>query len=109
MELADRMEKLDITRAELARRLNTSPAYVTKVLGGNANFTLASMVKLAMALRGTLHVHIAERNVITHWQDQYPSGPIVSEGELAGISSTAKIVKTSRTPDKVMYVSSWAA
>lgn len=66
MDLANRMEKLGISRAELARRLGTSPAYITKILGGNANFTLATMVKLATALGGTLRVHIADRDVITH-------------------------------------------
>ncbi len=76
MDLANRMEKLKLTRAELARRLGTSQAYVTKILGGNANFTLATMVKLATVLEGTLHVHIADRGVTTHWLDEYASSHV---------------------------------
>lgn len=50
------MERKGISRSELARRLGTSPAYVTKILRGNANFTLATMVKLARALGADLRV-----------------------------------------------------
>jgi transcriptional regulator with XRE-family HTH domain len=72
------MEEKQISRAELARRLGTSRAYVTKLLDGNANFTLATMVKLAMALDGALHLHIADRRAATRWYDEMPA-----EGEPA--------------------------
>jgi len=49
-ELSRVMEEQQVSRAELARRLGSSQAYVTKVLRGNANFTLATMTKLARAL-----------------------------------------------------------
>lgn len=52
------MESRDISRSELARRLGTSPAYVTKILRGNANFTLGTMVKLARALEADLHLQL---------------------------------------------------
>jgi transcriptional regulator with XRE-family HTH domain len=58
--LCRRMEEKKISRAELARRMGTSRAYVTKLLGGDANFTLTTMVKLAMALEGTLQINIAD-------------------------------------------------
>jgi transcriptional regulator with XRE-family HTH domain len=67
------MEEKRISRAELARRLGTSRAYVTKLLDGNANFTLATMVKLAMALDGALHLHIADRRAATRWYDEMPA------------------------------------
>jgi len=53
-----RMEEEKVSRAELARRLGTSKAYVTKVLGGNANFTLYSLAKLALAVGGKVRVSI---------------------------------------------------
>jgi len=53
-----RMEAEGVSRAELARRLGTSKAYVTKVLGGNANFTLYSLTKLALAVEGRIRVSI---------------------------------------------------
>jgi ribosome-binding protein aMBF1 (putative translation factor) len=57
-----RMDELAISRSELARRLGTSPAYVTKILRGSANFTLASIVKLARALECDVSVCLAPRN-----------------------------------------------
>ncbi|HEV7668614.1 MAG TPA: helix-turn-helix transcriptional regulator [Thermoanaerobaculia bacterium] len=53
-----RMEEEKVSRAELARRLGTSKAYVTKVLGGNANFTLHSLAKLALAVGARVRVSV---------------------------------------------------
>jgi ribosome-binding protein aMBF1 (putative translation factor) len=47
--LNDAMSAHQISRAELARRIGASPAYVTKVLRGDANLTIATMAKLAGA------------------------------------------------------------
>lgn len=56
--LVREMERQGITRVELARRLGTSPAYVTKILRGKVNFTLATMVRLTRVLGGELHVQL---------------------------------------------------
>jgi plasmid maintenance system antidote protein VapI len=71
-DLARLMEEKEVTRAELARRMGTSRAYITKMLGGNANFTLLTMVKLAMALDGAVHIHIADKRAVTRWRDKMP-------------------------------------
>lgn len=57
-EVVRRMEEQGVSRSELARRLGTSPAYVTKLLRGNANLTLATMVRLARALESELHCRL---------------------------------------------------
>ncbi len=64
-ELSRRMEEEKISRGDLARRLGTSPAYVTKILRGNANFTLATMVKLARALGMELRIRLALPEKVT--------------------------------------------
>jgi len=48
--IIDAMEARGVTRSDLARRLEVSPAYVTKVLRGHANLSLESLAKLAFAL-----------------------------------------------------------
>ncbi len=50
------MERQGVSKAKLARRLGKSRAYVTKILQGNANFTLESLVKIARALDCRLDV-----------------------------------------------------
>jgi transcriptional regulator with XRE-family HTH domain len=69
------LERCGITRAELARRLGTSPAYVTKVLRGNANFTIETLARLAHALDGEFKFHIAPRGMHTRWFDVPPKPP----------------------------------
>ena len=56
-ELHERMQTLGITHAELARRMGTSRPYVTKLLDGG-NFTLHTMVKLAMALDTVVRIRL---------------------------------------------------
>lgn len=68
-ELYDLMVKKNITKAEMARTIGTSPAYITKVFSGNANFTVETMVRLTRALGGQVHIHIADENHIVKWYD----------------------------------------
>ena len=44
------MKRQGISKAELACRLGKSRAYVIKMLQGNANFTIESLVRIARAL-----------------------------------------------------------
>ena len=62
-ELAKRMDELGLTRAELARRLDTTPAYITKILRGNANFTLKSMVRIASVLESEFKSQMQPKSV----------------------------------------------
>jgi len=68
-EISRLMEEKQVTRAELARRINSSQAYITKVLRGNVNFTLTTMTKLARALGVIVHIHLAPEGVLVTWRD----------------------------------------
>jgi len=67
-----------ITRSELARRLGTSKAYITRLLAGNANPTLRSLVRLSLVLGVTPTVALRSA-----WDQQYPVGA-------AGIRGTSR-------------------
>ena len=56
--IEQRMDDRGVSRAELARRLGTSQAYVTKILAGNANFTMKSMVAMCQVLDARLRIDI---------------------------------------------------
>jgi transcriptional regulator with XRE-family HTH domain len=62
--LCEQMEVNGLNKAELARRLDKKPSYVTRVLSGSTNLTMKTMVSFAMALEVTfmpeLKVEIAE-------------------------------------------------
>ncbi len=63
LELDKRRKAEDISGIEFAKRIGTSPAYVTKVLRGDTNLTLASMIKLARATHGKISLRIIDENV----------------------------------------------
>ncbi len=48
--ICELMDKHDISRAELARRLGKSRAYVTRMLNGQPNMTLKTLTQIAVAL-----------------------------------------------------------
>ena len=68
-KIVARMETEGVTNAELAKRLDASPAYVTKVLRGSTNFTLETMVKISRALNTDLRVHLQPVGTKTQWVD----------------------------------------
>src|ERR1700681_2395433 len=69
-DLCTLMDEREITRAELALRIGSSRAYITTLLGGTANSTLTTMVKLAMAVGGAVHIHISDQRAVTRWHDE---------------------------------------
>jgi transcriptional regulator with XRE-family HTH domain len=52
------MEANGVSRSDLARRLGVSAAYITKVLRGNINFTVDSMVRLVRAAGGEVRIQV---------------------------------------------------
>lgn len=46
----DMMSKKELKQKDLAEKMNVSTAYISKVLNGNINMTLATMSKIAKAL-----------------------------------------------------------
>jgi transcriptional regulator with XRE-family HTH domain len=69
-ELSRWMRERKISRSALAARIGHSPAYVTKVLRGDANFTAATMTKLAQAMGAEVRIHLAPIGSRTTWYDQ---------------------------------------
>lgn len=68
-DMVMQMEKQGVSRSELARRIDSSPAYITKILRGTTNFTLESMVKIARALNCTYRNHLEPEGCESQWID----------------------------------------
>lgn len=58
--IASLMHEQRLTRAELARRIGKSSAFVTKVLRGDNNFTLRTLSDLLFALDRSAHLTLGE-------------------------------------------------
>ncbi|WP_461832838.1 helix-turn-helix domain-containing protein [Desulfothermus sp.] len=52
------MQESNITQKEFARKLGVTEAYVSRILRGNINFTIDTMVKLTRALNSNLHIKV---------------------------------------------------
>ena len=72
--LSQAIKQKGITKAELARRMGTSQAYITKLFRGDANLTIASMVKLARCTGMEFHTDLKETEpakgqvIQLHWK-----------------------------------------
>ncbi len=73
--LLDRIEEMGIAKQDLAAKLGVSPGYVTKLIGGQNNFTLRTMVKVARAVDSELHVDIRPSNSWGRWQSYSSETP----------------------------------
>jgi transcriptional regulator with XRE-family HTH domain len=70
-EIVAIMERKKISRAELARRMGTSRAYITKLLRMNINFTLESLVKIAHSIGSKISIHFHQPEAKPIWFDIY--------------------------------------
>lgn len=75
-DLAERMcevmEKDKVSRTELARRMGVSPAYITKILNGNPNLTIKSLLKLSDALRQNVSIQFEPSSKVTQYAAALP-------------------------------------
>lgn len=55
------LEEQGISRSELARRIGKQPAFVTKLLRGDNNFTLRTLVRVLDACGKTVHLQVRDR------------------------------------------------
>lgn len=74
-DLVRLMEQRGVSNAELAKKIGSSPAYITKVLRGDTNFTIETMVRLARVLDGQLCVHVGRKEDHVRWFDVVQKRP----------------------------------
>jgi len=60
-DLSRWMEAKGVSQAELAAAIGVSQPYISKILKGNANFTLATMTKLAQALGAKVRIQLVSQ------------------------------------------------
>jgi transcriptional regulator with XRE-family HTH domain len=68
-EVLDRMKQLDVTKGQLAVKLDAQPALVTRLLSGKNNFELATMVRIARALDCEFRSHLQPKGTQAMWID----------------------------------------
>lgn len=95
----ERKRKLsDISYADMAKKLATSAAYISKVFRGDSNLTIESMVKLARAAGGRIDIRIVDESTTTKiWSTKTPA---ISKIHIGDENRTTKIWS-----EKIQFIS----
>ncbi len=56
-----------ISQTQLAEIIGVSPAYISKILRGDANLTIETMTKFAYSLGKCLHLYLANKDATVKW------------------------------------------
>lgn len=62
--MENRRKNAKMSYKDIAAKIATSAAYVTKIFRGDSNLTIETMVKLARATGGNLSISITDRDVV---------------------------------------------
>jgi len=65
--LAKLLERASLSRSDLATRLGVSLPMITKILRGDTNLTIETMVKATRAAQGMLHINLAAEGSQCRW------------------------------------------
>lgn len=88
-ELNAAMKSKDLNNAELARRMDVSPAYVAKLFRGPSNPSVDTLAKLASAVNCTVHLHLANNAADVRWFEVFcenkPKKQVRTQGDFADL------------------------
>jgi transcriptional regulator with XRE-family HTH domain len=92
-QICKRMQDRQITRTQLARDLNVSPAAVTQILNGNSNFTLRTLLSFADALNLDLGIEFRPKEIsaqgsLETWTWAGEVEPRIWAGEVQNVTIT---------------------
>lgn len=65
--LRERMERVDVSPTELAKRIEAKPPYISKILRGKSNFTFDSVIKLCSAVDADFVFDVVPKNQKANW------------------------------------------
>lgn len=94
-DLARLLKQKNMTQSELAKKIGKSAPYISKVMNGNANFTLKTMTKLARALDSVVHVHVAPESAHVHWLDEHIVKYKPIHDEVEAFLESARVIPSS--------------
>ncbi|WP_335944481.1 XRE family transcriptional regulator [Pseudomonas sp. G166] len=90
-----------VNNAALADRLDSSAAYVTKALRGDANFTIETMVKVAHAMGGRIHIHVADAEASVRWLEHINCANVDHQPAPPARQKDRELIDVSRVFDEI--------
>ncbi len=74
--LARQLERAGLSKAEFAKRFGVSKPLVTRILRGDSNLTIETMVRAALAAGARLHLHVAPAEQEVRWFQLCRTAPV---------------------------------
>lgn len=97
-QITTRINELNWSKKILAEKMNASQAWITKMLNGNNNFTLRTLIKLSIALNFKLKVDFVPKTINISQNVRIPVFMTIVEGgknvSLFSESSVSQIVNS---------------
>jgi len=97
----EQLELHNMSKMDLAEKMNVSPAYITKLIGGSNNFTLRTMVKVARSLGCELKLGLRQPGASrcrSRMETPDSSPPLDTESRMT-FTSTGKSTKLSENEE----------
>lgn len=91
--------KKEVSAAELARKLRKSPPYISRILKGDENLTIESMVKLSRSVGGSLKIEITDDSIANEsWAKYFKNDSVIGASNEAQhlIDTTIYLNESSR-------------
>lgn len=77
------LEERGMNQADLAGKLGTSRAYVTRLFHGTFNPTVETLVKVSLALDARVELHLRPKEAVwTQWYDVVSAADVAPEAKL---------------------------
>lgn len=90
-------KKQGLSLTDIAKKIGTSAAYISKVFRGDTNFTIETMVKLARATGGKLDIKVVDQATATnYWIEKAPIKnhlKLISKSTVTSIGNTTENYK----------------
>jgi len=99
-QISSAMQVHDVSRSELAARLGTSRAYVTKLLDGQENMTLKTLVRVANALEMKVDAKFVPRERAAKVAKK-PQAKTASGAKMRGVAAAATESSAKRATRRV--------
>lgn len=103
-QLMRAMSQEGVTKAELSRRMGKSRAYITQILHGDVNFTIESLVRIALTLNCEIQTLIVSKNPLHGWIDT-SYHPVHSENAVLWTDQTFVELDNAATDDQLAWAS----
>jgi transcriptional regulator with XRE-family HTH domain len=89
MKLEKQIRLAGLSYANLAKKIGTSAAYISKVFRGDTNMTIETMVKLSRASGARLNIEIVSEAVVAQrWNNKIIPFPINRQSQVTAVSTT---------------------